>query len=133
MVGLGLLLACGTALAQVPKDQLAKPPAGARHFVILSTGGKQGDSWMWTAPDGVLMGRESMVLRGQVWDMDSSGMAGKDGMPAAMTIRGVTPQGMPARASPLRAGRRSGKARSMPAPLPMRSPRSTRPSAARWR
>ncbi|MFD1612431.1 amidohydrolase family protein [Sphingomonas tabacisoli] len=92
-IGLGLWLLTGTALAQVPKDQLAKPPADARHFVILSTGGKHGDSWMWTAPDGALMGRESMVLRGQVWEIDSSGAAGKDGMPARLDIRGVTPQG----------------------------------------
>jgi len=72
---------------------LAKPPASARHFVIQSTGGKHGDSWSWVAADGTRMGRESMNLRGQVFELDSSGKAGTDGLPAAIAIRGVTPTG----------------------------------------
>lgn len=87
------LLLSGTAIAQVPKDQLAKPPADARHFSIVSTGGKHGDSWMWTAPDGTLMGRESMVLRGQVWETDAAAKPGADKMPARVEIRGVSPNG----------------------------------------
>ena len=43
--------------------------------------------------DGTRMGRESMNLRGQVFELDSSGKAGADGMPSTITIRGVTPQG----------------------------------------
>ncbi|MEO5866181.1 MAG: amidohydrolase family protein [Sphingomonas sp.] len=82
-----------SALAQTPKDQLAKPPADARHFVIQSTGGKHGDSWSWTAPDGTRMARESMNLRGQVWEIDYRGTPGADGMPRAIEVRGVTPQG----------------------------------------
>ena len=39
------------------------------------------------------MGRESMNLRGQVFELDSSGKTGPDGMPSAITIRGVTPTG----------------------------------------
>jgi len=80
-------------LAQVPASELAKPPADARHFVIQSTGGKHGDSWIWVAADGTRMGRESMNLRGQVFELDSSTRAGADGMPSALTIRGTTPQG----------------------------------------
>ncbi len=87
------LLLSTAAIAQVPKDQLAKPPAGARHFVIVSTGGKHGDSWMWTAPDGSKAGRESMVLRGQVWETDVSAKTGADGMPAKVEVRGVSPNG----------------------------------------
>ena len=34
----GLTLAVASVLAQVPASELAKPPAGARHFVIQSTG-----------------------------------------------------------------------------------------------
>jgi imidazolonepropionase-like amidohydrolase len=79
--------------AQVPAADLLKPPADARHFIIESTGGKHGDSWSWVTADGTRMGRESMNLRGQIWELDSSGKAGDDGMPAAMIIRGVTPQG----------------------------------------
>jgi len=78
---------------QVPAAELAQPPASARHFVIQSTGGKHGDSWTWVAADGTRMGRESMNLRGQVFELDSSGKAGSDGLPSAITIRGVTPQG----------------------------------------
>jgi imidazolonepropionase-like amidohydrolase len=87
------LLLSTAAIAQVPKDQLAKPPADARHFAIVSTGGKHGDSWMWTAADGTLMGRESMVLRGQVWETDASARPGADKMPAKVEVRGVSPQG----------------------------------------
>jgi imidazolonepropionase-like amidohydrolase len=39
------------------------------------------------------MGRESMNLRGQVWEIDSSGTAGRDGLPSTLTIRGVNPRG----------------------------------------
>jgi imidazolonepropionase-like amidohydrolase len=81
------------AFFQVQPSELAKPPANARHFTILSTGGKHGDSWMWIAPDGARMGRESMNLRGQVFDVDSRAVAGVDGMPLAITIHGVTPSG----------------------------------------
>ena len=90
------LLASFTAsvcMAQVPAAELAKPPANARHFVIQSTGGKHGDSWSWVTPEGTRMARESMNLRGQIWEMDSSGTAGADGMPVNLTVRGVTPQG----------------------------------------
>jgi imidazolonepropionase-like amidohydrolase len=93
VLGCLLSLFCSISLAQVPTADLAKPPADARHFLIESTGGKHGDSWIWMAPDGTRWGRESMNLRGQVWEMDMSGTAGADGMPIAMTIRGVEPQG----------------------------------------
>jgi imidazolonepropionase-like amidohydrolase len=93
LVSVWLAAAVASALAQVPPAELAKPPAPARHFVIQSTGGKHGDSWSWVAADGSRMGRESMNLRGQVFELDSSGRPGADGLPSAITIRGVTPQG----------------------------------------
>jgi hypothetical protein len=80
-------------LAQVPASELAKPPANARHFVIQSTGGKHGDSWSWVTADGTRMGRESMNLRGQVFELESSGKTGPDAMPPTIAIRGVTPTG----------------------------------------
>src|SRR4029453_5210078 len=86
-------VASSVVLAQVPASELAKPPANARHFVIQSTGGKHGDSWGWVAADGTRMGRESMNLRGQVFELDSSGKAGPDAMPSTIAIRGVTPTG----------------------------------------
>ncbi len=91
--GLALMLASTTALAQVPAAELSKPPADARHYIIESTGGKHGDSWAWTTADGARMSRESMNLRGQVWETDARGVAGPDGMPSSLVIRGVTPQG----------------------------------------
>src|SRR6187200_122754 len=82
-----------TPVAQVPIGDLLKPPANARHFVIQSTGGRHGESWLWQAADGARMGRESMNLRGQVFELDSSAKAGPDGMPSSIAIRGTTPQG----------------------------------------
>jgi imidazolonepropionase-like amidohydrolase len=93
LLGCGFVLLCALAGAQVPSAELLHPPADARHFVIQSTGGKHGDSWSWLAADGTRMARESMNIRGQVWDVDFSGRAGSDGMPVALTIRGVNPQG----------------------------------------
>jgi len=92
LAGVGLALTA-SALAQVPTSELAKPPATATHYVIQSTGGKHGDSWRWTSADGTRMGRESINLRGQVFELDSSGKAGADAMPASIVVRGVTPQG----------------------------------------
>ena len=79
--------------AQVPTADLAQPPANALHFTILSAAGPHGASWRWTAPDGRRMSRESLNLRGQVWELDAAGVAGGDGMPVRVTVRGVTPQG----------------------------------------
>jgi imidazolonepropionase-like amidohydrolase len=90
---LAVVLSAIHAQAQESAATLAKPPAGARHFVIRSTGGKHGDSWSWTLPDGSRAARERMNLRGQLWEQDYRGTPGANGMPATLTIRGVTPQG----------------------------------------
>ena len=42
-------LVTAAAAAQTPVADLAKPPAMAEHFIISSTGGKHGDSWIWCA------------------------------------------------------------------------------------
>ncbi len=96
MLSAGAILMCacaGPVFGQVPTAELYEPLSDARHYIIESTGGKHGDSWSWTAADGTRMGRESMNLRGQVWETDYSGKPGADGMPAALTVRGTTPQG----------------------------------------
>src|ERR1700733_4299885 len=104
-VFLGLTVTVASAaLAQTPVSDLAKPPANARHFVIQSTGGKHGDSWNWIAPNGARMGRESINLRGQVFEVDSEGKAGADGMPLTVAIRGVTPSGDAAETFTISAG-----------------------------
>ncbi|MBV8971595.1 MAG: amidohydrolase family protein [Sphingomonadaceae bacterium] len=73
--------------------ELAKPPADAQHFIIESTGGKHGDSYIWTLPDGTLMGRDSMNLRGQVFETEMAMKRDASGVPVSMVIRGFTPQG----------------------------------------
>jgi imidazolonepropionase-like amidohydrolase len=87
-MGLGLHLT-----AQVPADQLAKPPAGAQEFTVLSTSGTNGTSYNWTAADGSLMSRTSVHLRGMAWEVDQRTRLGTDNMPASLEIRGSTPTG----------------------------------------
>src|SRR5689334_4602101 len=93
MAGACWLVFSLSAAAQVPVERLAKPPANATHYVIQSTGTKHGDAWLWTSANGTRMARESWILRGQVFEFDSSGKAGADGMPAALEIRGFSPTG----------------------------------------
>jgi imidazolonepropionase-like amidohydrolase len=86
-------LLSGSALAQTPVADLAKPPADAKHFIIESPGGKHGDSWSWITADGTRMARESMNLRGQVWEVDYQGTPAANGSTQSVVIRGATPQG----------------------------------------
>src|SRR5438874_13579545 len=88
-----LAMFAAAARAQTPVADLAKPPADAEHLIISSTGGKHGDSWIWRTPDGTWMGRESMNLRGQVFETDSATKFGADSVPASITVRGFTPNG----------------------------------------
>jgi imidazolonepropionase-like amidohydrolase len=82
-----------TMQAQLPVDQLAKPPSEAQSFTILSTAGTNGKAFLWTGDDGSQMSRESVLLRGQVWELDERVELGGDGMPSLLVVRGVTPQG----------------------------------------
>ena len=93
IIALALALAAARAGAQVPAEQLAKPPADAEHFTIMSTAGKHGAIAYWTAPDGRLMGRMSLVLRGQVWEEDEAIRLGPDGAIADYELRGSSPSG----------------------------------------
>jgi imidazolonepropionase-like amidohydrolase len=90
---LALIFGAAAATAQVPADQLAKPPADAIRFTIMSTAGKHGEVSEWTASDGTLMGRLNMVLRGQVWDEDEAIRLGADGAIASYQLRGSSPNG----------------------------------------
>jgi hypothetical protein len=94
LVALAALLTCPVGLpAQLPVDQLAKPPSDAQAFTILSTSGTNGKAFLWTAGDGSRMSRDSILLRGQVWELDERVRVGSDGMPSTLVVRGVTPQG----------------------------------------
>jgi imidazolonepropionase-like amidohydrolase len=79
--------------APVPKDQLLVPPKDAAHYVIVSTAGKHGDEYMWTMPDGRLAFRQSILLRGLIFEVDETIRLGADKMPSEIVIRGVTPSG----------------------------------------
>src|ERR1700750_2557171 len=83
-----------TAQAQpVPVDQLLKPPANAQKIIILSSAAQHGRSFRWVGADGTHYGRESMNLRGQIFEVDSETKLGADGMIDRLTVRGFTPQG----------------------------------------
>jgi len=81
------------AAAQLPASELATLPADARQFTILSIAGKHGTVSNWTAPDGTLMGRLSLNLRGQVWEQDEATRLGADGAIADYRLRGTSPNG----------------------------------------
>jgi imidazolonepropionase-like amidohydrolase len=97
------------AAAPVPKDQLLKPPADAAHFLVVSSAGKHGDEWRWTQPDGSIAYRQSILLRGLVFETDQVVHLGKDGMPDRIVVRGVTPSGDAAETFSIADGRASWK------------------------
>ena len=95
--------------AQVPVDQLAKPPASAQTFIILSTAGTNGRGFIWTADDGSSMSRDSILLRGQVWELDQKVTLSRDGVPDTLVVRGSTPQGDAAETFHIEGGRATWK------------------------
>ena len=88
-----VILAVSASAAPVPVEQLAKPPANAQTYTIVSKAGQHGKVFNWTASDGTLMSRGSRNLRGQIVELEESVTPGRDGMPASYTVRGFTPQG----------------------------------------
>ncbi|MDP9421753.1 MAG: amidohydrolase family protein [Pseudomonadota bacterium] len=106
------LTACSAAAlaAPVSKDQLLKPPADAAHYVVASQAGKHGDQWVWTLPDGSIAGRYSQSLRGWITEVDDVIKLGPDGLPTAITVRGVTPNGDAAETFAVRDGKAVWKA-----------------------
>jgi imidazolonepropionase-like amidohydrolase len=87
------LLLLHAAQGQTPTAELAVPPPQAQLFTIMSSAGRHGQSARWTTQDGIRMGRESILLRGQVFELDSASHVGYDRMLDRVTIRGVTPNG----------------------------------------
>jgi imidazolonepropionase-like amidohydrolase len=122
VITLAILLGPAT-LAQVSKADLAKPPANARHFTIASVAGPHGESWTWTAADGTRMSRESLNLRGQVWEIDAAGVANADGIPVRVIVRGVTPQGDAAESFTIENGRARWKSPVDSGEAPYSAPR----------
>ncbi len=90
-----LLTACASAAfaEPTPKEQLLVPPASAEHYVVVSEAGKHGDEYRWKLPDGSIAYRESILLRGLIFEQDEVVKLDANGKPIAFTIRGVTPSG----------------------------------------
>src|SRR6516165_5610237 len=85
------LLAASAVHAQPSVDQLSKPPADADHFVIASKSATLGHSAIWRLPNGVMRIRDSLNLRGQIYESDDTITLGTDHIPVAVDIRGFTP------------------------------------------
>ncbi len=89
-----LLGSWGTDLrGQVPVEALAKPPAEAQTYLLVSPGGTHGRVRLWSLPDGTRMSRDSMALRGMVTELDVRLHLAPDGLPDDLEVRGVTPSG----------------------------------------
>lgn len=86
-------LLAGTASAQVPKEQLLSPPDDAQKFLIVSAAGQHGTAAIWRMPDGSFASRDSLLLRGMVWEQDQVIRLNAQGVPDRIVVRGVTPNG----------------------------------------
>lgn len=85
------------------------PPADAKKFLIVSAAGQHGQSAIWTLPDGTVATRESMNLRGQVFEQDETIHTGPNGQPDRVVIRGYTPAGDAAESFDIAGGKASWK------------------------
>jgi imidazolonepropionase-like amidohydrolase len=95
--------------APAQRADLARPPADAAQFTIVSTAGVHGHSFRWVAADGTRMGRESLNLRGQIFELDSSTHFGADGMIDRLAVQGFTPTGDAAESFAIAGGTASWK------------------------
>ena len=90
---LALLCCAESVAAPAPVSDLATPPSEAQRFTVFSSAGKHGESARWITPDGRHWARESILLRGQVFETDSVARVGADGMLEQLSVRGFTPNG----------------------------------------
>lgn len=85
--------AATVSAAPVPVEQLAVPPATADSFLLLSTAGQHGTAFRWRDANGDSVFRESMNLRGQVFEQDARIATNAAGQIARYEVRGFTPSG----------------------------------------
>lgn len=76
-----------------PLADLAVPPASAERFVLVSTAGEHGRAARWQDADGSTWYRESMNLRGQIFEQDVRVINAPNGLPLSIVVRGFTPNG----------------------------------------
>ena len=81
------------SVAHAGDGALSTAPGGAATWTIVSAGGKHGEEQVWTDKNGVRHARMKIVLRGLTYDVDHATAFGEKGIPASITIRGVTPSG----------------------------------------
>ncbi|MBY0519075.1 MAG: amidohydrolase, partial [Sphingomonas sp.] len=90
---LAATMMAAAATSQVTKEQLLVPPADAQKFKIVSAAGEHGSAAIWRRADGSFAVRESMNLRGQIFEQDEVIHSGANGQPDRLVIRGYTPNG----------------------------------------
>ena len=95
--------------APVAVEQLAKPPANAQQYSIVSKAGTHGHTAAWTLPDGTQVSRGTLNLRGQLFELDETVKFGPDHMPSSWVVRGFTPQGDAAETFTVAGGRATWK------------------------
>lgn len=81
------------AVDPTPVDQLAVPPADAQPYLLLSTAGQHGTAFRWRDTNGDSLFRESMNLRGQVFEQDLRIATDSTGAVTSVLVRGFTPNG----------------------------------------
>ena len=88
------VLATVGAAAQVPPDQLAKPPADAKIWSFVDPlGTKHGQVSVWTAADGTHWSRFSLNMRGFTTDIDEQNRFAPDGTLQSLIVRGTSSSG----------------------------------------
>ena len=83
----------GPGSKPILKENLLVPPADARRMVIVSDSAKHGDVWLWTQADGSRAARYSQSLRGWITETDAVARFNEAGLPIALQVRGVSPDG----------------------------------------
>ena len=93
VLAFALMCLLPSARADVSVADLARPPANAETWAIVSSAGRHGTSQRWVTPDGVHWSRESLHLRGFVTEIDQQQRFGPDGALSSFVVRGTTPSG----------------------------------------
>lgn len=94
-LSLAVMLFAAPALAEIPVEQLAKPPADAKVWTISSSNGaaQHGKVWLWSDAGGTHWSRQSFNLRGFVTEIDEQNRFAADGTIESIVVRGKTPSG----------------------------------------
>lgn len=74
-------------------EDLPKPLENAVRYAIVSPAGKHGTSFIWKNSDGTISLRESLLLRGQIWEQYQSVRLNSAGIPVETQITGFAPSG----------------------------------------